>query len=230
MLPRFPPIPDTSLLIKHLSDNARLTALWHDLSSEDRQWLRQKLLRQSAAGVWSDEGCLGGAELRAAETWFRDRAAAALTTREKTSRLRLWLSFMILRHAGLRWVEMEQLRRKDVDLVAQCLHIAGPHARDVPISPVVAAQMASVLDDPSGMGAALLPVTYDASHIRRTLQRCGQECAACAAAVVSNCGGRAFPILWWTPFLAVPGTAATSSAMIRATWPGCYATVSSATA
>ena len=69
--------------MKHLSDNARLTALWHDLSSEDRQWLRQKLLRQSAAGVWSDEGCLGGAELRAAETWFRDRAPPRLQRAKK---------------------------------------------------------------------------------------------------------------------------------------------------
>ena len=163
--------------MKQPSDNARLTALWHDLSSEDRQWLRQKLLRHNAAGVWSDDGCLGPSEMRAAETWFCDRAAAALTAREKTSRLRLWLIFMLLRYAGLRWVEVEQLRRADVDLVAQCLHIPGAHARDVPISPVVAAQMASVLDDPSGMGASLLPVAYDASHIRRNLQRCGQECA-----------------------------------------------------
>ncbi len=162
--------------MKHSSDNARLTALWHDLSSEDRQWLRQKLLRHNAAGVWSDDGCLDATEMRIAENWFHERAACALTSREKTSRLRLWLIFMVLRHAGLRWVEVEQLRRQDVDLAAQCLHIAGAHARDVPLSPMVAAQLGTVLDDPSGMGAALLPVEYDASHIRRNLQRCGQEC------------------------------------------------------
>lgn len=162
--------------MKHPADNARLAALWHDLSSEDRQWLRQKLLRHNAAGVWSDDGCLDAAEMRAAETWFHERAAQALTARDKTSRLRLWLIFMLLRHAGLRWVEVEQLRRGDVDLAAQCLHITGAHARDVPLSPVVTARLAGVLDDPSGMGAALLPVEYDASHIRRNLQRCGQEC------------------------------------------------------
>lgn len=162
--------------MKQTSDNARLTALWHDLSSEDRQWLRQKLLRHNAAGVWSDDGCLDAAEMRAAETWFHDRAAAALSGREKTSRLRLWLVFMLLRHAGLRWVEVEHLRREDVNLVSQCIRITGAHARDVPLSPMVAAQLGTVLDDPSGMGVSLLPVEYDASHIRRNLQRCGQEC------------------------------------------------------
>lgn len=162
--------------MKHSSDNARLTALWHDLSSEDRQWLRQKLLRHNAAGVWSDDGCLDAAEMRIAENWFHERAACALTSREKTSRLRLWLIFMVLRHAGLRWVEVEQLRRQDVDLTTQCIHIAGAHARDVPLSPMVAAQLGTVLDDPSGIGATLLPVEYDASHIRRNLQRCGEEC------------------------------------------------------
>lgn len=162
--------------MKHTPDKARLAALWHDLSSEDRQWLRQKLLRHNTAGVWSDEGCLDAAEMHAAEVWFQERVQAARTMREKTSRLRLWLIFMLLRHAGLRWVEVEQLRLSHVDLTAQCLHIAGTHARDIPLSPLVVEQLARILNDPSGMGAELLPVAYDASHIRRNLQRCGQDC------------------------------------------------------
>ncbi len=174
--PLFPLRPRFSRLMKNTSDNARLAALWHDLSSEDRQWLRQKLLRHNAAGVWSDDGCLDAAELRTAEAWFHDRAASAATARERTSRLRLWLIFMLLRHAGLRWVEVERLQRGDVDIPGQLLRVTGAHAREVPLAPVVMEQLAAVLDDPSGMGNALLPVIYDASHIRRNLQRCGEDC------------------------------------------------------
>lgn len=151
----------------------RLDALWEGLSEDERRRLRERLLRRSAAGLWRDDGCLDGRELLAAEAWFADRVESARGPRERLSRRRLWLALILLRHAGLRWLELAALEAGDFDWAIPALRVTGRRAREIPLAPAVARRIRAALEEPGG--SALLPVDYDASHVRRTLQICARE-------------------------------------------------------
>lgn len=157
------------------SERDRLETLWRSLSSRDRQWLRQRLQRRVSHALTEEAPQLAADECRAAEEWFRQRCLTARTLPERSARLRLWIIFLLLRYGGLRLVEIFALREEDLDWERASLHIAGRHARTVPLPPHVARSLRTTLADPQRFGAPL-QLRCDASLIRRSLARCARDC------------------------------------------------------
>ena len=62
-----------------------MAALLRSLSSADRAWLRQRLMRRDSAALLQDTGRISPRELLAVETWLWERASAARGPREKTA-------------------------------------------------------------------------------------------------------------------------------------------------
>ncbi len=73
-------------------------------------------------------------ELDKLEHAFKNRADKAKRPEHKVSRLRLWLLFILLRHAALRLGEVLALDDEaDIDLGGGILHVRGQHARSIPL-------------------------------------------------------------------------------------------------
>ena len=77
---------------------------------------------------------LSAPELDRLEQAFRTRAERAGRPEHKVSRLRLWLLFILLRHAALRLGEALALNDEtDIDLSGGLVHVRGQHARSIPL-------------------------------------------------------------------------------------------------
>lgn len=156
-----------------------MAALLRTLSSADRAWLRQRLMRRDSAALLQDTGRISPRELLAVESWLWERAAAARGPREKRPRLRMWLIFMLLRYAALRLVEIFSLKPSHMDLQEGIIRLPdnnGSPGREVPLPLTVSRRLRRVLEDP-----ALFPESHDllrcdASYVRRCLQQCGAAC------------------------------------------------------
>ena len=78
---------------------------------------------------------LSAPELDKLEQAFKARAEKAKRPEHKISRLRLWLLFVLLRHAALRLGEALALNDDtDIDLTGGLLHVRGQHARAIPLA------------------------------------------------------------------------------------------------
>ncbi len=156
-----------------------MAALLRTLSSADRAWLRQRLMRRDSAALLQDTGRISPKELLAVESWLWDRAAAARGPREKRPRLRMWLIFMLLRYAALQLVEIFSLKPDHMDLQEGIIRLPGSNGnpgREVPLPLTVSRRLRRVLEDP-----ALFPESHDllrcdASYVRRCLQQCSAAC------------------------------------------------------
>ena len=156
-----------------------MAALLRSLSSADRAWLRQRLMRRDSAALLQDTGRISPRELLAVETWLWERASAARGPREKRPRLRMWLIFMLLRYAALRLVEIFEIMPSHLDFQEGVIRVPGNNdtpGREVPLPLTISRRLRRVLEDP-----ALFPETRellrcDASYVRRCLQQCGAAC------------------------------------------------------
>ena len=156
-----------------------MAALLRTLSSADRAWLRQRLLRRDSTALLQDTGRISPRELLAVESWLWERASAARGPREKRPRLRMWLIFMLLRYAALRLVEIFVLKPTHLDMREGVIHVPGVNGtpgREVPLPLTVSRRLRRVLEDPAMFPESHEILRCDASYVRRCLQQCGAAC------------------------------------------------------
>ncbi|WP_165078350.1 MULTISPECIES: TOBE domain-containing protein [unclassified Desulfovibrio] len=118
------------------------------------------------------------AQLAAAELWLEERLYARAQPRLRHPRVRLWFIFMLLRHAGLRLVEIFRLRGGSLDFGRGLLRVPGSGtgtAREVPLPPAVARKLGSLWASWEGRELPL-PFLCDASRVRRGLAQCARAC------------------------------------------------------
>lgn len=156
-----------------------MAALLRTLSSADRAWLRQRLMRRDSTALLQDTGRISPRELLAVESWLWEKASAARGPREKRPRLRMWLIFMLLRYAALRLVEIFNLRPPHLDLQEGIIRVPdgdGTPGREVPLPLTVSRRLRRVLEDPALFPESQDLMRCDASYVRRCLQQCGAAC------------------------------------------------------
>lgn len=120
---------------------------------------------------------LSEAELLGAEVWLEERLYAA-PPRLRHPRVRLWFVFMLLRHAGLRLVEIFRLPGASLDFGRGLLEVPGTESgapREVPLPPAVAKKLGKIWSSWPGRQCAL-PFRCDASRVRRSLRECALAC------------------------------------------------------
>ena len=150
-----------------------MAALLRTLSSADRAWLRQRLMRRDSAALLQDTGRISPRELLAVETWLWEKANVARGPREKRPRLRMWLIFMLLRYAALRLVEIFNLKPSHLDLQEGIIRVPdgdGTPGREVPLPLTVSRRLRRVLEDPALFPESQDLMRCDASYVRRCLQ------------------------------------------------------------
>lgn len=156
-----------------------MAALLRTLSSSDRAWLRQRLMRHDSKALLQNAGGLSRSELLAAESWLWEHAEKAARPREKQPRLRMWLIFMLLRYAGLRLVEVFSVRRAHLDLREGIVRVPGTdeaQPREVPLPLTVSRRLLRVLEDPALFPAEGEFLHCDSSYVRRYLYQCAAAC------------------------------------------------------
>jgi molybdate transport system regulatory protein len=156
-----------------------MAALLRTLSSADRAWLRQRLMKRDSTALLQDTGRISPRELLAVETWLWERASSARGPRERRPRLRMWLIFMLLRYAALRLVEIFALMPSHLDLQDGVIHVPGVGStpgREVPLPLTISRRLRRVLEDPTLFPGSRELMRCDASYVRRCLQQCGAAC------------------------------------------------------
>ncbi|MDD4702343.1 MAG: TOBE domain-containing protein [Desulfovibrio sp.] len=156
-----------------------MAALLRTLSSADRAWLRQRLMRRDSTALLQDTGRISARELLAVESWLWEKASVARGPREKRPRLRMWLIFMLLRYAALRLVEIFSLKPSHMDLQEGIVRVPasdGSHGREVPLPLTISRRLRRVLEDPALFPESQELMRCDASYVRRCLQQCGAAC------------------------------------------------------
>lgn len=139
------------------------------LSHAERAELMEALLKKTS---WMPPAILSRGQLTKAEHWLWERTTLEGTPYQRHSRARIWLIFMLVRHAGLRMREVLQLEEQDCRFGAEEIQ-AGQ--RVVPLSPQVANQLANFWANWSGRSASK-PLDCDASFIRRSFSACARAC------------------------------------------------------
>lgn len=138
--------------------------------------LAQKLPR---AGADARPGRhLTEAGLLAAEIWLEERLYEAAPPRLRHARVRLWFIFMLLRHAGLRLVEIFRLTGDCLDFGRALLRVPGggrASGREVPLPRPVARKLGKAWAWWEARERAL-PFSCDASRVRRGLTQCALAC------------------------------------------------------
>lgn len=138
--------------------------------------MTQPSAKNSRTGTAAAGPGLTGAGLLAAEIWLEERVHAEARPRLRHPRVRLWLIFMLLRHAGLRLVEILRLPAGSLDFGAGLVRVSGQGAgREVPLAPAVAAKLGKIWASWDGRELAF-PLLCDASRVRRSLNRCALAC------------------------------------------------------
>lgn len=115
------------------------------------------------------------AALERLDAAFAARLAQARTAQQRLSRLRVWLVFSLLRHAGLRLGEA--LAFDDArDMRGSVLHVGGSHAREVPLSPPAAQRLREIVDAPEAQTLRGQLARLDEGYLRRCLYARAREC------------------------------------------------------
>ena len=121
---------------------------------------------------------LADAGLLAAEIWLEERLYAAAGPRLRHPRVRMWFIFMLLRHAGLRLVEIFRLRGDSLDFGRGLVRVPGPTGkpgREVPLSRAIAKKLGALWAAWEGRELPL-PFLCDTSRVRRSLHQCALAC------------------------------------------------------
>lgn len=163
-------------LPKDILRQEQLSIWLHSLSPGEKAWLRERLLRQDSTALLQGSTFLSRQELLAAESWFWEQIDAANDRREYWSRLRMWLIFMLLRHAALRLSEVFSIEPSHVDWQAGLITVPGAHARTVPLPLEVSHRLGRILHESSLCPMEGPLVRCDASLVRRTMLRCASDC------------------------------------------------------
>lgn len=116
-------------------------------------------------------------ELERVELAFRERVEQSRNGRQRLSRSRVWLVFLLLRYGGLRLAEVlafDDLRgvaaERDVILVG------GAYAREVPLAPSVLARVREVLAEPEAQAVRGRLTHLDEGYLRRCFYARAKEC------------------------------------------------------
>lgn len=111
------------------------------------------------------------------EEAFARRLGQARDGRQRLSRLRVWLAFLLLRHGGLRLAEALAFDdSRDVDAQRSLLLVRGPHAREAPLSPPVLARLLELLHAPEAQALRGSLTRLDEGYLRRCLYARAKEC------------------------------------------------------
>ena len=105
-----------------------------------------------------------------------ERVTQARNAQQRLSRLRVWLVFTLLRHAGLRL--SEALAFDDArDLCGGILRVGGTHAREIPLSVTALDRLREILDAPESQTLRGELARLDEGYLRRCLYARARECA-----------------------------------------------------
>ena len=111
------------------------------------------------------------------EAAFARRVEEARNGQQRLSRLRVWLVFLLLRHAGLRLAEARGFNdREDVDVRRSLLLVRGPYAREVPLPPPVLERVRGIINAVEAQGLRGELTLLDEGYLRRCLYARAREC------------------------------------------------------
>lgn len=116
-------------------------------------------------------------ELERVELAFRERMEQARNGRQRLSRSRIWLVFLLLRYGGLRLAEalaFDDLH--DVAAERDVISVRGQYAREVPLSPAVLAGVREVLAEPEAQALRGRLTRLDEGYLRRCFYARAKEC------------------------------------------------------
>ena len=116
-------------------------------------------------------------ELERVEAAFRERMEQARNGRQRLSRSRIWLVFLLLRYGGLRLAEVLAFNDlHDVSAERDVISVRGRHAREVPLSPTVLTGVREVLGEPEAQGLRGRLTRLDEGYLRRCFYARAREC------------------------------------------------------
>lgn len=150
-----------------------LCQLLGQLNEEDLAWLSGQLAQHQDKDLTRDSLRIGQQELLAAETKLREKLDQAEDTRERRSRLRAWLIFMLLRYGALRLVEIFALGQEHFDLANGWINVPGQFARQIPLPADAWRRIRLCLLESHSLTGMNELLRCDASHVRRSLARLG---------------------------------------------------------
>ena len=107
-----------------------------------------------------------------AETWLWEQSQASLDTKTRMHRLRMWYIFMLLRYAGLRVVEILQLRHDALDCTNAFVRTGD---RLVPIPKTIARRLKPLWNE-TLFASKDYPLACDSSTIRKAFHHCSEAC------------------------------------------------------
>ena len=115
------------------------------------------------------------AELERMDAAFAARVGQARNGQQRLSRLRVWLVFTLLRHAGLRLGEA--LAFDDTSHIhGGIVRVHGPHGREVPLSPPAMERLRDMISAPEAQGLRGQLARLDEGYLRRCLYARAREC------------------------------------------------------
>lgn len=106
---------------------------------------------------------------------FAQRLSEARTAQQRLSRLRVWLVFSLLRHAGLRLGEALAFDDRQ-DLRGSELYVGGPHGRAIPLSPQAVQRLHDIVGAPEAQTLRGQLARLDEGYLRRSLYARAREC------------------------------------------------------
>lgn len=167
----------------------KLAALADSLSEEETNFLLDRLrARREGAAAPTGENlppfaladsarCLDAAMLARVEDAFARRVEGARDGRQRLSRLRVWLVFLLLRHAGLRLAEALAFDdARDLDARRSLLLVRGSHAREVPLPPPLLKRLLGIARAPEARPLRGSLARLDQGYLRRCLYARAKEC------------------------------------------------------
>lgn len=120
---------------------------------------------------------LSAPELDKLEQAFKTRAERAKRPEHKISRMRLWLLFVLLRHAALRLGEALALNDDtDIDLAGGILHVRGQHARAIPLAHSLLPVLRRFFSQPPLSSRRGTLCALDPGFVRRNFYARAREC------------------------------------------------------
>ncbi len=121
--------------------------------------------------------CLSTDQMEQLSDAFRRWYDAARAPTRRCSRGRLWLVFLLVRHAALRLGEALALNDvDDIDTAASLIHVRGQVGREIQLSREVMTEIRQILESPDMFGLRGRILELDQGYVRRIFYARGQEC------------------------------------------------------
>jgi molybdate transport system regulatory protein len=116
-------------------------------------------------------------EMNLLEQAFHDRVKEARHLPHRLSRIRLWLVFLLVRHAALRLGEALGLDdERDIDLDMGMLRVSGAQARDVPLPASLVSELRGLFAQPLMVSRGKNLSRLDPGYVRRNFYARAREC------------------------------------------------------